>query len=138
MPSLKELLNQGDCFANSCGMKLTDVREGYARAEMLVEERHLNAAGVCQGGVYFTLADLAFAAVTNSHGLVTLGVQSGITYLQSAYKGDRLIAEVEEVFNHHRLPFCETKIRNQNGDLLCIVTGSAYRKRDTFTFEGLE
>ena len=79
MPSLKELLNQGDCFANSCGMKLTDVRERYARAEMLVEERHLNAAGVCQGGVYFTLADVAFAAVTISHGLVTLGVQSGIT-----------------------------------------------------------
>lgn len=119
-------------------MRLTTVREGYACAEVEVEERHLNAAGVCQGGVYFTLADLAFAAVTNSHGPITLGVQNGITFLQSAHKGDHLYAEAEEVFNHHRLPFCEIRIKNQHGDLLCIVTGSAYRKRDTFPFDSLE
>lgn len=138
MATLKELLNKGDRFANACGMRLTTIKEGYARAEVEIEERHLNAAGVCQGGVYFTLADLAFAAVTNSHGPVTLGVQNSITYLQSAHKGDRLIAEAEEIFNHHRLPFCETKIKNQNGELLCVITGSAYRKQDTFPFEGLE
>ena len=138
MSTLKELLNKDDRFAKHCDMRLIAVREGYARAEVEVQEHHLNAAGVCQGGVYFTLADLAFAAVMNSHGPVTLGVQNSITYLQSAHKGDKLIAEAEEVFNHHRLPFCETKIRNQHGDILCIVTGSAYRKRDVFPFEGLE
>ncbi len=119
-------------------MRLTEIREGFARAEMDVEERHLNAAGVCQGGVYFTLADLAFAAVTNSHGPVSLGVQNNITFLQSAHCGDSLVAEAEEVFNHHKLPFCEIKIKNQRGDLLCIVTGSAYRKRDTFPFDALQ
>jgi acyl-CoA thioesterase len=138
MSSLKELLNTGDHFANACGMRITAIRKGYASAEVTVEERHLNAAGICQGGVYFTLADLAFAAVMNSHGPVTIGIQNSITYLQSAHKGDRLIAESEELFNHHRLPFCETKIKNQNGDLLCIVTGSAYRKKENFTFDGLE
>ena len=44
--------------------------------EMKVEARHLNAAGVCQGGAYFTLADLAFAAVTNSHGNIREHSQS--------------------------------------------------------------
>lgn len=138
MATLKELLNNGDQFANACGMRLTAIREGYACAEVEIEERHLNAAGVCQGGVYFTLADLAFAAVMNSHGPVTLGVQNSITFFQSAHKGDRLIAEAEELFNHHRLPFCETKVRNQHGDLLCIITGSAYRKKETFPFDNLE
>ena len=132
MSLLKQFLNIKDRFANTSGIKLTDVREGYARAEVEVEVRHLNAAGVCQGGVYFTLADLAFAAVMNSHGQVTLGVQNSITFLQSARQGDKLIAEAEEVFNHHRLPFCEVKITNQDGDLLCVVTGSAYRNKDTF------
>ena len=96
---------------------------------MKVEARHLNAAGVCQGGAYFTLADLAFAAVTNSCGIVTLGIQNSITFLQSAHEGDTLVAEAYETFNHHRLPFCEMRITNQNGDLLCVVTGSAYRMR---------
>lgn len=138
MATLKELLNNGDHFANACGMRLTAIREGYACAEVEIEERHLNAAGVCQGGVYFTLADLVFAAVMNSHGPVTLGVQNSITFFQSAHKGDRLIAEAEEMFNHHRLPFCETKVRNQRGELLCIITGSAYRKKETFPFDRLE
>lgn len=136
--TLKEILNTGDKFARENGIQLSEVREGYARAEMVVEERHLNAAGVCQGGVYFTLADLTFAAVTNSHGNVSLGIQNSITYLKSARKGDRLIAVTEETCNHHRLPFCETRITNQQGELLCVVTGSAYRKKDTFQFDNLE
>ena len=138
MATLKEILTQGDHFATGIGVRLTDIREGYARAELTVEERHLNAAGVCQGGVYFTLADLTFAAVTNSHNLVSVGVQNSITYLRSARLGDTLIAETTETCNHHRLPFCETRVTNQQGDLLCVVTGSAYRKKDSFGYDALQ
>ena len=129
MENIKDFLNQGDHYASTNGIRLTEVHEGFARAEMKVENRHLNAAGVCQGGAYFTLADLAFAAVTNSRGIVTLGIQNSITFLQSANEGDTLIAEATETFNHHRLPFCEIRVTNQNGDLLCVVTGSAYRTK---------
>ena len=124
-----DFLNNGDRFAATNGIRLTELREGYARAEVTVERRHLNAAGVCQGGLYFTLADLAFAAVTNSRGIVTLGIQNSITFLLSAHEGDTLIAEAYETFNHHRLPFCEMRISNQHGDLVCVVTGSAYRTK---------
>ena len=129
MENIKDFLNQGDHYASTNGIRLNEVREGFARAKMKVENRHLNAAGVCQGGAYFTLADLAFAAVTNSRGIVTLGIQNSITFLQSAHEGDTLIAEATETFNHHRLPFCEIRVTNQNGDLLCVVTGSAYRTK---------
>ena len=98
MENIKDFLNQGDHYASTNGIRLTEVREGFARAEMKVENRHLNAAGVCQGGAYFTLADLAFAAVTNSRGIVTLGIQNSITFLQSAHEGDTLIAEATETF----------------------------------------
>ena len=138
MSTLKEILNNGDLFAQSNGIQLSEIREGYARAELKVEECHLNAAGVCQGGVYFTLADLTFAAVTNSHGFISVGVQNSITYLKSARLGDTLIVQTEETCNHHRLPFCETRITNQHGDLLCVVTGSAYRKKDSFGYDALQ
>ena len=61
--TLLERLNTADRFASGIGAQLVEVREGYARAELTVEDRHLNAAGVCQGGVIYTLADLAFAGV---------------------------------------------------------------------------
>lgn len=129
--TLKELLNKNDRFAAENGMQLTVIREGYACAEMTVEQRHLNGGGVCQGGALFTLADLAFAAVTNSRGHLTFGIQSSITFSQSAMEGDTLRAEATETINHHKIPYCEVKIRNQRNELIAVFTGMAYRKSDT-------
>ena len=44
--TLLERLNNEDRFAKSIGAQLTEVREGYACAELTVEEHHLNGAGV--------------------------------------------------------------------------------------------
>lgn len=126
--TLKDFLTQGDHFATDNGCLLKEVREGYARAEMLVTEHHLNAGGVCQGGAYFTLADIALAAVMNSRGALTFGIENNIVFLKSARVGDTLTAEATEVFNHHKLPYVDVRITNQHGDLCCVVTGLAYRK----------
>ena len=137
MASLIENLNQGDRFARGIGVQLTEILLGYARAEVTVEEHHLNGAGVCQGGVLFTLSDLAFAAVANSRGILTLGISNTITMLKSAQLGDRLTAECHEVHNHHRLPYCDMRITNQDGDLIATMTGLAYRMKKDFPFDTL-
>lgn len=135
--TLQESLNKGDKFAHGIGARLTEVREGFARAELTVGEGHLNAAGVCQGGVLYTLADLAFAAVANSHGILSLGVSNTVTFIQSAQLGDHLVAECTEVVNHHKLPYCDMKVFNQKGEVLAVVTGLGYRMKREFQFDGL-
>ncbi len=136
--TLKEFLTQGDHFAFNNGCILKEVREGYARAEMVVTENHLNAGGVCQGGAYFTLADIALAAVMNSGGMLTFGIENNIMFLQSARVGDTLIAEATEVYKHHKIPYVDVKITNQTGELCCVVTGLAYRKAADLPISGLE
>lgn len=126
--TLKDLLNEKDNFAKRAGCRIEELRDGYARAVMNVGKEHLNAAGVCQGGALFTLADLALAAVMNSRGNITLGLQNNIMFLRSAKLGDVLTAEATEVYNHHKIPCVEVKVSNANGDLICAVTGLAYRK----------
>lgn len=135
--TLQETLNQGDRFAKSIGAQLTELREGYAKAELTVLEEHLNGAGVCQGGVIYTLADLAFAGVGNSRGILTLGVNNSITFLKSAQLGDHLIAECNELLNHHKLPYCDIKVTNEQGELIAVMTGLAYRLKKEFPFERL-
>jgi acyl-CoA thioesterase len=135
--TLKDTLNQGDRFAKSIGAQLTELREGYAKAELTVVEEHLNGAGVCQGGVIYTLADLAFAGVGNSRGILTLGVNNSITFLKSAQLGDHLIAECNELLNHHKLPYCDIKVTNEQGELIAVMTGLAYRLKKDFPFEQL-
>ena len=136
--TLKDFLTQGDRFAADNGCQLKEVREGYARAEMLVTEHHLNAGGVCQGGAYFTLADIALASVMNSRGTLTFGLENNIVFLKSARVGDTLIAEATEVYNHHKIPYVDVRVTNQHGDLCCVVTGLAYRKNADLPIDTLE
>lgn len=135
--TLKDILNTNDRFAACNGIQLTEVREGYARAEMTVGNNHLNAGGVCQGGALFTLADLALAAVMNSRGQLTFGIGNSISYLHSAKVGDHLVAEAVETLNHHKIPYCEVKIKNQQGELICAITGMSYRKDSPMPFDSL-
>lgn len=135
--TLLETLNSTDHFAALAGAKLTEIREGFARAELTVDDCHINGAGVCQGGVIYTLADFAFAAVANCRGITTLGISNTITLIKSAVKGERLIAECTEVVNHHKLPYCDIKVMNQDGDIVAVMTGLSYRLKKEFPFDGL-
>ncbi len=136
--TLLQRLNDGDRFAKSIGAQLTEVRDGYARAELTVEERHLNGAGVCQGGVMYTLADLSFAGVANCHGILTLGISNTITFIKSANLGDHITAECTEVVNHHKLPYCDIKVTNQHGEVIAMMTGLAYRLKKEFEYDALQ
>lgn len=135
--TLLERLNNDDRFAKFVGAQLTEISEAYAKAELTVEERHLNGGGVCQGGVIFTLADLAFAAVANSHGTLTLGISNNITFLKPAQKGDRITAVCQAIHEHHKLPYCNIRVTNQNGELICNMTGLAYRTKKEMQYNSL-
>ena len=87
--TLKDFLSQNDRFAANSGCILKEVREGYARAELVVTSEHLNAGGVCQGGAYFTLADIALAAVMNSRGTLTFGIENNMSAIPLSLKLSR-------------------------------------------------
>ena len=129
MERLKEILGR-DVFAARTGVELLEIRPGYARARMEVTPDHLNAGGVCQGGALFTLADLAFAAVANSHGQLTLSLAANITFLRPVSKGF-VEAEATEVFLHARVPFIEVRLNESEGRLVAVMTSSGYRKQES-------
>ena len=126
--NIQELLNRTDRFAANAGCRITEVDTEHAVAEMVVAEKHLNGANVCQGGALFTLADLAIAALMNAKGQLTVGINNSIIFISSAKEGDRLRAEAVSVCDHHKIPSVEVRVTNQEGRLICHVTGMGYRK----------
>ena len=126
--NIQDLLNRTDRFAANAGCKITEVDTEHAVAEMLVTERHLNGANVCQGGALFTLADLAIAALMNVLGQLTVGINNSIIFVASAKEGDVLRAEAVNICDHHKIPSVEVRVTNQDGCLICHVTGIGYRK----------
>ena len=128
---------QGDKFALFAGVELLETGNGYAKARMEIKPMHLNGGGVCQGGAIFTLADLAFAAATNSHARLTLSITSNINFFKAESKGF-LYAEAREVFSHKRLANCEVNITNEDGELIATFSGSGYRKDTELPFAPIE
>ena len=80
-----------DRFATENGMTLDELDGEHAVTSVILSARHRNAIGGIMGGVIFTLADFAFAALTNDRKRIAVAQQVSINYL-SASKGERLIA----------------------------------------------
>jgi acyl-CoA thioesterase len=116
-----------DRFASGNGMRLVEVRTGFARAEMMVEPRHLNALGILQGGALFTLADLAFAAASNSHGVAAVACQADVTYFKAVEAG-KLTAVAEEISRTRKLSTCLVRIGDERDEPVALFKGVAYIK----------
>ena len=126
--NIQEILNRNDRFARNAGCQITEVDAEHAVVEMTVTSDHLNGGNVCQGGALFTLADLAIAALMNFQGQLTFGISNSIMYVSSAHEGDVLRAEAVSISAHPKIPSVEVRVTNQDGRLICHVTGMGYRK----------
>ena len=125
--NIKDFLNRGDRFAANAGAQLTEVREGYARAEMTVTQDHLNAGGVCQGGAIFTLADFALAVACNVGENPTVSVSSTIEYFSMA-KGERLIATASANKSGRSMGFYTIDIADDLGTSIARMTSTCFRR----------
>lgn len=81
-----------DKFAVNTGITLDELTEDEAVCSLNLTDDHRNAYGGVMGGVIFTLADFAFAVLSNQIHQLTVAQQVDIHYL-SAPKGDKLIAK---------------------------------------------
>jgi acyl-CoA thioesterase len=86
-----------DPFAADLGVRLEEIRPGYARAGLRIEPRHTNAHGALHGGVVIALADIVHAAASNSHGTVAVAVEVHAELLATASLGARLVCEGTEL-----------------------------------------
>ena len=118
---------ENDRYAKENGIRIVEVRRGFARTEMTVESQHLNAVGILQGGALFTLADLAFAAASNSHGVVAVACQADVTWFKAVESGT-LTATAEEISRTRRLSTCVVRVTDQQDDLVALFKGVAYIK----------
>ncbi len=114
-----------DRFATINGISLDNVDEHRAVCSMIVEERHKNAYGGVMGGAIFTLADFAFAALTNDKENVTVAQQVSINFL-SAPKGDRLIAEATYRKNGRSSCVVTASVTDSTGRDIALVTTTGY------------
>jgi len=125
---------KNDRYAAFSGIELLEVESGRAKTKMEIKDMHLNAGNVVQGGAIFTLADLAFAAAVNAYGNLAMSIETSIRYFKGVSSGI-LYAEAKMVHIHHKLATFETKVTNQENELIALFTATAYRKNTPLLFD---
>ncbi|TAJ44304.1 PaaI family thioesterase [Methanofollis fontis] len=116
-----------DLFARENGLELVAVSSGRATVSMQVADRHRNSHGTVHGGALFTLADVAFALASNSHGIDAAAINAHITYMTAAKDGV-LTAEAEEFGLNPKLASYTVTITDEEGRKIAIFQGMVYRR----------
>lgn len=119
---------QRDIFALKCGIEIVDVSPGRAKVQMVVTPNHMNGVGIVHGGAIFTLADFAFAVASNSHGRLSVGINSSINFVKAADSGI-LTAEAWEESRNEKIACYSAKVTNEAGDTIATFQGLVYRKK---------
>ena len=103
------------------GIEIVAVDKGYAKTQMVIDERHRNAMGSVMGGAMFTLADFTFAVATNNGHPGTVTLSSSIQYL-AAPKGNVLFCESKKIKDGRRNCFYEFLVTDDLGTEVALVT----------------
>ena len=119
----------GDRFAAECGAVIESVGDHSAICSLTITDSHRNAMGAVMGGVYFTLADFAFAVAANSERFGCVSLRSDISFLTPA-RGDRLIAEAVCIKDGKSTACYRVDVRDGEGNLTATVTVTGYHVGD--------
>ena len=105
------------------GIRIEEVREGYARVSMKLRADMLNGHRIAHGGMVFALADSAFAYVCNGANHANVAAQASIVFLGKAEEGETLVAEAQEVAREGRAGVTRVTVTTDDGRPVAEFTG---------------
>jgi acyl-CoA thioesterase len=115
-----------DHFREHLGVKIIEVKDGYAKVSLNITKEHTNSLGAVHGGVIFSLADCAFAEASNYGDKVAVAVQVSINYLKPAFEGDTLTAEAVQVSDGKTLGLYHVTISKPDKKI-AVFSGLAFK-----------
>ena len=117
---------KGDKFATNLGVSLEKLDEDSCECSLELNDGHKNAVGGVMGGVMFTLADFAFAVLSNNLHSPTVAQQVSVNYL-SAPKGNKLIARAVCKKNGRSSSIINVDVSDDTGRDIVQIVGTGFK-----------
>ena len=123
MKTLEEVRNifKEDRFAVTNGAVIEEIGDHTAVCSLVVTDSHRNAMGAVMGGVYFMLADFAFAVAANWQKLGCVSIHSDISFLSPA-KGQKLTARAVCIKDGRTTACYRVDVTDDLGNITATVT----------------
>ncbi len=119
-----------DAFSQWLGIKVIDMKPGYAKLEMLVRDEMVNGFNVSHGGIAFSLADSALAFASNSYGRIAVAMENNISFMKKVVAGDTITAETDELSIGRRIGVYNINILNQDDEQIAQFRGTVFRTKE--------
>ena len=128
MKTLEEVrkIFEGDRFATENGAIIDKIGERSATCSLRITNSHRNAIGAVMGGVYFMLADFAFAVAANHEKMGCVSLRSDISFLGPA-RGEMLVARASCIKEGKTTSCYRVDVSDEQGNLTATVTMTGYR-----------
>ncbi|MBR3147565.1 MAG: PaaI family thioesterase [Eubacterium sp.] len=117
---------EGDRYAMITGVKLEELTDEYSSASLILNDIHKNANGGIMGGAIFTLADYAFAVLSNHIHMPTVAQQVNINFL-GAPKGGKLLARAVCKKDGSRTMVVNVDVTDDSGRAVAQFVGSGFK-----------
>ena len=114
-----------DRFATENGAVIEAIGHHSATCSLIITDSHRNAMGAVMGGVYFMLADFAFAVAANWEKMGCVSLRSDNSFLGAA-KGKKLIAKAICVKDGRTTACYRVDVTDDLGNLTATVTVTGY------------
>lgn len=116
-----------DAFAKFIGIKIVQATPQCAMCELELTSNHLNGIGVVQGGVLFTMADLALAVAANADEADRVTLSSHIDFLKAVGRGTLLAKATPIKIGRTTALYNVSVVEKDSGVLLANFQGTAFR-----------
>ena len=127
---LRERRNEKNAFGNLVGVKIVEIREGYARTELEVRPELMNPVNSVHGGVLFTMIDITGGSAAVSHGENVTTVDADIRYLRPGIGVNKLVCEAEEIKRGRQLLVYRVDVKDEKENILTAGTVTYMSLRD--------
>lgn len=128
---IKEKIENYDMLLKLFNIKIEKLNPGHSEVSMVIKENHTNAAGVCHGGVIFSLADVAFALASNSHGNIALAMDVSISFIKTVKPGTEIRAICIEKHKGKSTGQYIIEVKDDKNRLVSILKATAFRFDNT-------
>ena len=134
MNILREFIERGETcpYYTLLNMKILEVKDGYSRLTMKLEEKHLQFLKTVHGGAIASLADSAAAwATVGSAGLetISLTVEMKINFLAPVESG-LLVAEARIVHKGKTISLSDVEVKDNEGRMIAKSLVTYYLRRN--------
>lgn len=119
-----------DAFSRWLGIEILETGPGFSKIRLKVRPEMNNGFSITHGGIAYSLADSAFAFASNSHGRLSVALETNISYTKKVTSGDTLTATAEELSLGNTIGVYDIRVTNQNDEQVATFRGTVFRTKE--------